>query len=128
MRRGLGLAGALDGDPATAALGRLAGAVVALVLAAASTAAGAARAGQVGQEREPGRVDPGGNIGVGLAGGLTGQGALRPAGDLVRHVRTAQTQLGRAGGEPFVVVPVAGGASVFDAAPGGQGVGGPRAA
>lgn len=62
---GLGLAGTLGGRPPSAALLRRAGLVVALV-PAASTAAGTARAGQVRQEREPGAVDPGRNVGVGL--------------------------------------------------------------
>ena len=86
--------------------------------------AGAVRAGQVDQEREPGRVDPGRHLGVGVVGGLAVQGAVRPAGDLVGHVGAAQAQLGGQGDEPLVVVAVPGGAGVFDAAPGGQGVGG----
>ena len=120
----LGLAGALGSDPPPAALGGFARAVAALVLAAVVRPAGAGRAGQVGQEREPGRVDPGGHLGLGVVGGLPVQGAVRPAGDLVRHVRAAQAQLGRQGDEPLVVVAVPGGAGVLDAAPGGQGVGG----
>src|SRR5690242_19989820 len=61
----LGLAGALDGDPPPATLGGLALAIVALVLAA-----GTAWASQVNQERQPGGIDPGGNVGPGVVGGL----------------------------------------------------------
>ena len=66
---GLGLAGALGGHPPSAALRQRAGPVVALVLAATPAASGAGRAGQVGQEREPGPVDPGGHVGITVTGG-----------------------------------------------------------
>jgi hypothetical protein len=118
MRRG---SGRLDGDPLSAAPGRPAGFAVALVFATASTAAGAARAGQ---EREPGAVDSCGNVGITVVGGLANEGAVRPSADLVRHVRAAEAQLGCQGHEPLVVVAVARRAGVFDAAQGGQGVGG----
>ena len=54
---GLGLARALGGHPPPAALLRRAGLAIALVLTA-TAAAGAARAGQVGQERQPGPSIP----------------------------------------------------------------------
>jgi hypothetical protein len=82
----LRVARTLDRRPPTAPLGGFARAVVALVPAAVF-AAGPGRAGQVDQEREPGRVDPCGHLGPGVAGGLPVQGAVRPAGDLVRHIR-----------------------------------------
>jgi hypothetical protein len=100
---GLGLARARDSNPPPAPLGRLAGPVVALVLADPVCATRPGGAGQVDQEREPGRVDPGHYVGVGVVGGLPVQRAMRPAGDLVRYVGAAQAQLGRQGDEPLVV-------------------------
>ena len=62
---GLGQAGALGGYPPSAALGWLAWPVTALAALSAAASSGPGCAGLVDQEREPGRVDRGDDVGVG---------------------------------------------------------------
>src|SRR5262249_2908785 len=104
----LGQARVLDWRLPSVPLGGFARAIVVLVPDAVC-AAGPGRAGQVDQEREAGRINSGGHLGPGVVGGLPVQGAMRPAGDLVRHVWAAQAQFGCEGDEPLVVVAVPGG-------------------